>query len=79
MVQAVIKFNEHESRVINTIKGKMGLKNKSDAVNYIIKEYESKLMEPQLKPEYYNELKKINQDDHIEFNSIDDLKKSLNK
>jgi Protein of unknown function (DUF2683) len=52
MVQAVINLNEHENRVVNIIKGKFGLKNKSEAIEYIINEYEKDHIEPELRPEY---------------------------
>ncbi len=52
MVQAIITLNEHENRVLNIIKGKFGLRNKSEAINLIIKEYEKELLEPELRPEY---------------------------
>jgi hypothetical protein len=48
MVQAIITLNEHENRVLNIIKGKFGLKNKSEAVNLIISEYEKEFLEPEL-------------------------------
>ena len=56
MVQAIINLNEHENRVLNIIKGKYGLKNKSEAVNLIIKEYEKELLEPELRPEYIEKM-----------------------
>jgi len=57
MVQAIINLNEHENRVLNIIKGKYGLKNKSEAVNLIIKEYEKELLEPELRPEYIEKMR----------------------
>ena len=56
MVQAIITLNEHENRVLNIIKGKYGLKNKSEAVNLIIREYEKELLEPELRPEYIDKM-----------------------
>jgi hypothetical protein len=58
MVQAVINLEEHENRVINVVKGKFGLRNKSEAVNLIISEYEKELLEPELRPEYIEKMKK---------------------
>ena len=58
MVQAIIELNEHENRVLNVIKGKFGLKNKSEAVNFIIDEYEKELLEPELRPEYIEKIEK---------------------
>ncbi len=58
MVQAVINIEEHENRVINVVKGKFGLRNKSEAIRLIINEYEKELLEPELKPEYIEKMKK---------------------
>jgi len=58
MVQAVVNLNEHENRVLNIIKGKYGLKNKSEAISVVISEYEKELLEPELRPEYVEKLKK---------------------
>ena len=59
MVQAIITLGEHEDRVINVVKGKYGLKNKSDAINLIIEKYEEVLLEPELRPEFVKRMKKI--------------------
>jgi len=58
MVQALVNLNEHENRVLNIIKGKYGLKNKSEAISVVISEYEKELLEPELRPEYVEKLKK---------------------
>jgi hypothetical protein len=58
MVQAVVTLNEHENRILNIIKGKYGLKNKSEAISVVISEYEKELLEPELRPEYVEKLKK---------------------
>ena len=52
MVQAIVNIGEYEDRVLNIIKGKFGLKNKSEAINLIIKEYDEEFLEPELKPEF---------------------------
>lgn len=58
MVQAVINIGEHEDRILNIVKGKHGLKNKSEAVNFIISQYEEDHLERQFKPEYIKKLLK---------------------
>ena len=58
MVQAVINLNERENRILNIIKGKYGLKNKSEAINLIINEYEKEFLEPELRPEFVEKMKK---------------------
>jgi len=57
MVQAVITLSEHENRVLNIIKGKFGLKNKTEAIQLVISEYEKELLEPELRPEYIEKMK----------------------
>lgn len=57
MVRAVIDLNDHENRVINIVKGKFGYRNRSEAINHIIYEYETELLEPELRPEYVEKMK----------------------
>ena len=52
MVKNVINLDERENRVINVVKAKYGLKDKSQALSVIIKRYEECELEPQLRPEF---------------------------
>jgi hypothetical protein len=56
MVKNVIPLNERESRIINSVKSKYGLKDKSQALNIILKRYEEYALEPQFKPEFVKEV-----------------------
>jgi hypothetical protein len=56
MVKNVIDLDERENRVINIVKAKYGLKDKSQALSIIIKSYEECTLEPQLKPEFVEEI-----------------------
>jgi len=75
MVQSIIDINEREDRVLNIVKAKFGLKNKSEAVALIAKIYEESFLEPELRPEYIEKLGKIRKGKYIKFNSIDELRK----
>ncbi len=59
MVQAVINVDEHTNRVLNIVKAKFGLKDKSQAINMVVLEYEQTALEPELRPEYKTKLAKI--------------------
>ena len=48
MVKAIIDINEDENRVLNFVKGKFSLRDKSEAVSLIINQYEQELFEPEL-------------------------------
>lgn len=56
MVKNVVNLSEHENRVINIVKAKYGLKDKSQALSIIIKGYEECELEPQLRPEFSKEI-----------------------
>ena len=59
MVQNIIIIGEREDRILNIVKAKYGLKNKSEAISFIAKNYEESFLEPELKPEYIEKLEKI--------------------
>ncbi|MFA6023248.1 MAG: DUF2683 family protein [Candidatus Pacearchaeota archaeon] len=75
MVQSIIDINEREDRILNIVKAKFGLKNKSEAVALIAKIYEDSFLEPELRPEYIEKLEKIRKGKYIKFSSIDELRK----
>lgn len=56
MVKSVIDLTERESRIINIVKAKYGLKDKSQALGVILKRYEESELEPQLRPEFISEI-----------------------
>jgi len=76
MVQNIIDLGEREDRVLNIVKAKFGLKNKSEAVALITKTYEKSFLEPELRPEYLEKLHRIRKGKYLKFNSIDELRKA---
>ena len=78
MVQNVINLGEREDRVLNIVKAKFGLKNKSEAVAFVLQTYENSLLEPELRPEYIEKLKHIEEEGYGEvFHSIDQLRRKI--
>lgn len=75
MVQSIIDLGNREDRILNIVKAKFGLKNKSQAVAMIVKIYEESFLEPELKPEYIEKLEKIRKEKGIPFKNIEDLRK----
>ena len=58
MVKNIIDLSERENRIINIVKAKYGLKDKSQALSKILKRYEECELEPQLRPEFVDEIEK---------------------
>jgi hypothetical protein len=71
MVKSLIDLNERESRVINMVKAKYGLKDKSQALSIIIKRYEECELEPQLRPEFVKEIEETRK--HGKFVKVKDF------
>ncbi|KKG03671.1 DUF2683 family protein [Methanosarcina mazei] len=75
MVQAIINIDERTNRILNIIKAKYGLKDKSAAIIKMAEEYEKEILEPELKPEYIEKLKKIEKQEAIEVGTVENLRK----
>jgi hypothetical protein len=59
MVKSIINLNEEESRVINIVKAKYGLKDKSQALSIIVRRFEECELEPELRPEFVERLQTV--------------------
>jgi hypothetical protein len=59
MVQTIVSLGDYEDRVLNIVKGKFGLKSKSDTVNFLIRKYDEDMLESELKPEFIEKVKDI--------------------
>ena len=58
MVQAMIKISEEANQILNIVKAKHNLKDKSKAIEKVIIEYGTEVLEPRLKPEFIEKMKK---------------------
>jgi len=77
MVQAIINIEEHTNRILNIIKAKYGLKDKSSAIDLMATQYEEEILEPELKPEYVEKAKKIIQQKTVDVGSVENLRNRL--
>ena len=59
MVSAIIDIDEKTNRILNMIKAKFGLKDKSQAIDMMAMQYEQEILEPALKPEYTRQISRI--------------------
>ena len=75
MVQAIINISEKANRVLNIVKAKYGLKDKSEAINIMAEEYEESVMEPELRPEYIEKALRIQKQPAIKVGTVENLKK----
>ncbi len=57
MVKAIIEIDDRTNRILNILKAKHGLKDKSQAINLMAQQFEACVMEPALRPEFIESLK----------------------
>jgi len=72
MTQALITLNENINRVLNIVKAKYDLKDKSQTIEYIVKKFIEYENEPELKPEFIKKINKIKKEKNIR---VDDFAK----
>ena len=75
MVKSIVDLSERENRVINVVKAKYGLKDKSQALSIILKRYEECELEPQLRPEFIEEIEEARK--HGKFVRVKDFAKEF--
>jgi len=70
MVQAMINISEQANQILNIVKAKYNLNDKSEAIELVMKEYGKELLEPELRPEYVEKLKRIQKEPTIKVNDF---------
>jgi len=76
MVKAIVEIDEEANKVLNHLKAEYGLKDKSQAINVMAKEFKRFVrIEPEVRPEYIKKLMKIHKGKHIKIGSVEDFRK----
>lgn len=74
MVQALVEINDNTNQVLNIVKAKFNLKDKSEAIEKVVLEYGEDILEPELRPEFIEKIKKIEKEKSIEFKNMKELR-----
>lgn len=72
MVKSLINLSSYEDMVVNIVKAKYGFRNKNEAIRFIIKQFESEFLEPELRPEFVDKMKTRSKEPVVK---VRDLKK----
>ncbi|MFW5852769.1 MAG: DUF2683 family protein [Nanoarchaeota archaeon] len=59
MVQALVEIDENTNRVLNIVKAKFDLKDKGEAIKFVVSEYIESEDEPELRPEFIEKISEI--------------------
>jgi hypothetical protein len=72
MVQALVKLNGNINRVLNIVKAKYNLKDKGEAIEFVVNRYIELEGGPELRPEFIEKIEKIKKEKSIR---VDDFAK----
>ena len=56
MVKAIVDINEPANRILNIVKARDNLKDKSEVINLVLNIYGKEFLEEELRPEFIKEL-----------------------
>ena len=72
MVMGMIDISPEANQVLNIVKAKFGLKDKSEAIEQVVLQYQEEILEPELRPEFINKMMKRQKEGNVR---IKDFKK----
>jgi len=75
MVQAMINVSEQVNQLLNIVKAKHNLKDKSQAIEFVVMGYGEEMLEPELRPEFIEKMKRIAKDKAIRIGTTEDFRK----
>ena len=75
MVQAMINISNEANQILNIVKAKYNLADKSKAIEKVILGYADDMLEPQLRPEFIKKMQKQQNEKTIHIGSIENFKK----
>jgi chaperonin GroEL (HSP60 family) len=58
MVQAMIDISKQTNQILNIVKARHNLKDKSDAIERVVLDYGENMLEPELRPEFIEKMMK---------------------
>jgi hypothetical protein len=75
MVKAIVDLDKEANRILNILKAKYGLRDKSEAISRMAREFKELVLEAEIRPEYMRRWRKIQKERIIRVGKIKDFKK----
>lgn len=78
MVQAMIDISKNTNQVLNIVKARFNLKDKSEAIEKVVLDYGKDILEPELRPEFIQKIMGIEKEGKFKtFKSIEELRRDI--
>jgi len=75
MVQAMIQISNDANQILNIVKARHNLKDKSEAIEKIVLNYGVDFLEPELRPEFIAKMNKISKEKTIKIGTLENFRK----
>ncbi len=75
MVQAMVNISENANQILNIVKARYNLKDKSEAIERVVLRYGEDLLEPELRPEFIQRMKDISKEKTIKIGTLENFRK----
>ena len=72
MVQAMINISEQTNQMLNIVKARFNLKDKSQAIEKVVLEQAGEMLEPELRPEFIEKMKRIQNQPTVKIKNFDE-------
>ena len=75
MVQAMVNISENTNHILNIVKARYNLKDKSEAIEKVVLSYGGELLEPELRPEFIQKMEQVSKEKTIKIGTLDNFRK----
>ncbi len=74
-IQAMIEIPEEVNHILNIVKARYNLKDKSEAISKVVTDYGIEILEPELRPEFISKMEKTRKEKAIFIGGLEEFKK----
>ncbi len=75
MVQAMVNISENANQILNIVKARYNLKDKSEAIEKVVLNCGRDLLEPELQPEFIQRIKQVSKEKTIKIDTLKNFRK----
>ncbi|MFH1182096.1 MAG: DUF2683 family protein [Candidatus Woesearchaeota archaeon] len=75
MVQAMINISKDANQILNIVKARYNLRDKSEAIEKVVLSRGGELLEPELRPEFIQKMKRISKEKTIKIGTLENFRR----
>ncbi|MBR9683422.1 DUF2683 family protein [Candidatus Woesearchaeota archaeon] len=75
MVQAMINISKNANQILNIVKARFDLKDKSEAIEKVVLGFGGEFLEPELRPEFIKKMNKVRKGKVVKIGTLENFRK----